>query len=323
MNRLYYTLGTGIEDNALFGVKASPRATVAYYLWPGVKAHASFGEGIKEPSVYQQTSSLYNTLAALPNGASLIQQFHVSQVGAERARTFDGGVDRDLGRRGKAGITYFHNQFSNGVEYVPEQGLTELGVPVSVAQAAEFGAYVNSLTVVSKGVELEADYRWGGFSLRGGYTYLDAVVQRSFSSDALSPTYNPAFPTIAIGAYSPLVAARPFRQAPHSGYFMFSYEHNRWSGSVTGTLVSRRDDSDFLLYDKDGNPTMLLPNRNLDPSYQNIGFSGRYRLNRFASLYSTVQNLFSEHYVETIGYPALPFTFHSGVQLTFGGESWK
>ena len=31
-NRLYYTLGSGIEKNAIFGVEATPRASLAYYL---------------------------------------------------------------------------------------------------------------------------------------------------------------------------------------------------------------------------------------------------------------------------------------------------
>ena len=50
-NRLYYTLGSGLEDNGLFGFAATPRASVAYYLarpssarWlSGTKLHGSFG----------------------------------------------------------------------------------------------------------------------------------------------------------------------------------------------------------------------------------------------------------------------------------------
>jgi iron complex outermembrane receptor protein/vitamin B12 transporter len=33
--------------------------------------------------------------------------------------------------------------------------------------------------------------------------------------------------------------------------------------------------------------------------------------------------LFSEHYFEAFGYPALPLTFRTGIKLNFGGESWK
>ena len=49
---------------------------------------------------------------------------------------------------------------------------------------------------------------------RGGYTYLDAVVQRSFTNDDSAllgpiPTFSDGTP---IGPYSPLKGARPFRR---------------------------------------------------------------------------------------------------------------
>ncbi|HTR67144.1 MAG TPA: TonB-dependent receptor [Terriglobales bacterium] len=330
-NRLYYTLGSGIEKNELFGVEATPRASLAYYLmrpsgsgfFSGTKARASFGKGIKEPSLYQQLSSLYALLQE-SGESSLISQFHVSPVGAQRSRNYDGGVDQEfLNGRARLGITYFHNEFTNGVEYVPQQGLVALGIPADVAQAAAFGAYVNSMDFRAQGVEAELEYKINSnFMARGGYTYLDAVVQRSFSSDALSPSFNPNFPTTPIGVYSPLVGARPFRRAPHSGYFQVNYSRARWFGSLTGTFVSRRDDSDFL-YDQYGGNTMLLPNRNLAPAYQRIDLSGSYRVNRFVQVYSSMQNLFSQHYTETFGYPSLPFTLRAGIKLTLGGESWK
>jgi iron complex outermembrane receptor protein/vitamin B12 transporter len=198
----------------------------------------------------------------------------------------------------------------------------------SPAVQANYGyAYVNSLTYRAQGAEIEAEYRLStNLFLRGGYTYLDAVVQRSFSSDNLggAPSNNPLFPNILIGDYSPLVGARPFRQAPHSGYFAISYKRQRWFVSASGTLVSRRDDSDFLGYsDSNGGNTLLLPNRNLDPAYQRIDVSGSYQLHRSVQIYSAIQNLLSQHYDEAFGYPALPFTFRSGIQFELGGESWK
>jgi vitamin B12 transporter len=331
-NRLYYSIGMGIEDNSVFGIAATPRAALAYYLvrpgntkWlSGTKLRFSFSNGIKEPSIFYQTSSLYGLLAALPDGSALIAQYHVGPIGAERARSFDGGIDQELcGSRGRLGITYFHNLFSDGIEFVPQQGLVTLGVPEAIAQAAEFGAAVNSQVLRTQGAEIELEYKLGDhLSARGGYTYLDAVVQRSFSSDALSPSFNPAFPSIPIGAFSPLRGARPFRRAPHSGYFGVYYNRSRWLLSLTGTMVGKRDDSDFL-FDKDGGPTLLLPNRNLDAAYQRLDLSGSYRVNRILSLYSSLQNILGEHYSEAFGFPSLPFTFNSGIKITVGGESWK
>jgi iron complex outermembrane receptor protein/vitamin B12 transporter len=150
------------------------------------------------------------------------------------------------------------------------------------------------------------------------------VVQRSFSSDqGVGESFNPAFNfgNIPIGAFSPLVGARPFRVAPHSGYFGVNYTGPKFYSSLTGTFVGRRDDSDFLT-DPYFGPTMLLPNRNLDGSYVRLDLSGGYRITSRLTAYTNIQNLLSEHYVQAFGFPALPFTFRSGIKITFGGESW-
>jgi iron complex outermembrane receptor protein/vitamin B12 transporter len=331
-NRLYYNFGSGIEDNGLFGVAATPRASLAYYLarpsstgWlSGTKLHASFGKGIKEPNISEQASSLFNILSADPTTIPLIAQYQVGQIGPENSRTYDAGVDQQiLNGRARVGLTYFHNQYTNGIEFVPQSGLAELGVPPAEVAALEFGAYVNSEALRTQGVELEAEYKINSHLFaRGGYTYTGAVVQRSFSSDqGPGESFNPSFPGIPIGAFSPLVGARPFRVAPNTGYFGLNYARSKFYGSLTGTLVGLRDDSDFLS-DPNFGPTMLLPNRNLDGAYQRIDLSGGYQVTPRLSVYTNIQNLFSEHYAESFGYPALPFTFRSGIKMNFGGESW-
>lgn len=333
-NRLYYNLGSGIEDNGLFGLAGTPRASLAYYLvrpttagWlTGTKLHASFGKGIKEPNLFQQINSLHDILAALPDGGGLISQYHVGEIGPENSRTYDGGIDQELWNgRARLGLTYFHNQFTNGVEFVPQAGLAALGVPAANLPALGFGAYINSEAFRTQGAEFEAEYRIDSHLFaRGGYTYTDALVQHSFSSDALCPAcnQNPNFPGVDIGAFSPLVGARPFRVAPHTGYFGLNYTRSRFFSSLTGTLVGQRDDSDFL-YDANFGTTLLLPNRNLDGAYQRLDLSGGYNATSRVTLYTDIQNLLSEHYAEAFGFPALPFTFRSGIKVNFGGESWR
>ena len=333
-NRLYYNLGSGIEDNGLFGLAGTPRASLAYYLvrpsssglLSGTKLHASFGKGIKEPNLFQQINSLFDILAPLPDGSGLISQYHVGQIGPENSRTYDGGIDQELGNgRARVGLTYFHNQFTNGVEFVPQAGLAALGVPAANLPALGFGAYINSEAFRTQGAEFEAEYRIDSHLFaRGGYTYTDAVVQHSFSSDALSPAanQNPNFPGIDVGAFSPLVGARPFRVAPHTGYFGLNYTRSKFFTSLTGTLVGRRDDSDFL-YDANFGTTLFLPNRNLDGAYQRLDLSGGYNLTSRVTAYTDIQNLLSEHYAEAFGFPSLPFTFRSGLKVNFGGESWR
>jgi vitamin B12 transporter len=333
-NRLYYNVGSGIENNGLFGLAGTPRASIAYYLvrpsgtsWlSGTKLHVSFGKGIKEPAIFQQTGSLFDTLSGVPGGDQLISQFHVGQIGPENSRTYDGGVDQQLWNgRARIGLTYFHNEFTNGIEFLSQPALAALGVPAANLPAVEFGAYINSEAFRSQGVEFESEFRINNHLFaRGGYTYTDAVVQHSFSSDAFCPTcnQNPNFPGIDIGAFGPLVGARPFRVAPHSGYFALNYTRTKFYSSLTGTLVGRRDDSDFLS-DANFGTTLLLPNRNLDGAYQRVDLSGGYQLTPRLATYASIQNLLSEHYAQAFGFPSLPFTFRSGVKINFGGESWK
>ena len=334
-NRFYYTVGGGIENNAVFGVAGTPRASLAYYLrrpgssrvFSGTKLRGNFSTGIKEPSISDAGLSLFGLLQTLSDGEQLIAQYHVAPIGAERSRTYDAGIEQIFFEgRAKLGLTYFHNEFGNLIEYVPGQGLIDIGIPPIIvdqlAAAYQYGATVNSQAFRAQGAEAELEYRLGrNFVARGGYDYLDAVVQRSFSSDALGPSFNPAFPTIPIGVYSPLIGARPFRRAPQSGYIAVSYHHSQWTGSLTGTFVGKRDDSDFL-YDKDGGTSLLLPNRNLDAGYQKLDFGGSYQANHALSVYADLQNVLNQQYSEAFGYRALPFTFRSGIRVTLGGESW-
>lgn len=334
-SRFFYTAGVGVDDDAVFGVAASPRVSAAYFLvrphdgtfFSGTKIRSSYGQGIKEPTITQQVDSLYGVLAALPNGSQLISEHHINPIGPERSTTFDTAFEQYfLSSRFHLAATFFHNEFSNQMEYVDGTALPLLGVPQDVAAEVTdtaYGAYVNSLRYRALGTELELEARLGShWTARGGWTYLDAVVQQSFSSDALAPSINPLFPDIPIGAYSPLVGARPFRQAPQTGFFTLIYSRQRYDFAFTGTLVGRRDDSTFLT-DEYGGTTLLLPNRNLDGAYQDIGFTGSYRISRAVSLYANADNLLSQHYQEAFGYPAAPFNFRVGVRFSIGGETWK
>lgn len=330
-NRLFYSLGGGVEKNAVFGVAATPRASLAYYLFRpgqgllrGTKLKFSFGQGIQEPSIFNETNSLFDLLSNLPGGNALVQKFGIKPIGAERARTYDFGLQQSLGQRALLDITLFHNEFYHQVEFIPSNVLPELGVPISIAQATEFnsGATVNSMNYLAQGVETQLQFKISRALLaRGGYTYLDARVQHSFSNDPLSPVTNPEFPNIPIGADSPLVGARPFRRAPHTGFLSVTYSKSRWDALFQGTFVGPRDDSTFLLFsDANFGNTLLLPNRNLDGAYQKLDLSGDYRLNRHLMFFASMENLLSEKYDTAFGFPALPFTVRSGLRITIGGE---
>jgi len=338
LGRLFYTIGSGLEDNGLFGIAGTPRASLAWQvaqgsrnsLFSGTKLRASFGKGIKEPSISNQLGSLYGQLTSgeIPNGTQIASQDHIKAIGPQNSRSYDGGLDQSLfAGRSRFSVSLFHNEFTNGIEYVGSQELAALNVSsvISNALGAYGGASVNSESYRAMGVESEFESQLTrNLFVRAGYTYTDARIQNSFSSDAIGPSFNPDFPLIAIGAYYPLRGARPFRIAPHTGYFEAGYSRNRLTTTLRGTLVGSRDDSDFLLgADANGLNTLLLPNRNLDGAYQRLDLSSSYRVNRYIALNESIQNLLSEHYSEAFGYPALPFTIRMGMKFTFGGESWS
>ena len=254
-----------------------------------------------------------------PGGDQLIKKFGIRPVRAERSRSYDFGVLQSFTDRTLLNVTLFHNQFYDQIEFLGTSALQSLGVPTDVINAAGFGATVNTLNYLAKGAEMELQFKiTNALQARGGYTYLDARVQRSFSSDALAPSINPSFPDVPIGAFSPLIGARPFRRAPHSGFLAVTYNKSRWSALFQGVFVGRRDDSTFLLDANFGN-TLLLPNRNLDGAYQKLDLSGDFKLNRHLTLFTSMENLLSERYNSNFGFPALPFTVRSGVRITVGG----
>jgi len=329
-DRLFYTLGGGIEDNGLFGIADTPRASLAWQvargsagkIFGGAKLRASFGKGIKEPAIFDQLDSVHTLVPS------------VAPIGPENSRSFDGGIDQLLfNSRSRLSLTLFHNQITNGIEYIPQQGLIDIGVPSAIANNLPYGATVNSLAYRAQGVEAETEYQvTRDVFACAGYTYVDARIQNSFTSDnatgpggsGVGPSTNPSFPNIPIGVFSPLIGARPFRIPPHSGYFEAGYRHSRLFASLRGTLVGSRDDSDYLTSSDPNSPAaLLLPNRNLDGAYPRLDLASSYQANRHVALEGNFQNLLCEHYSEAFGYPSLPFTFRLGMKFTLGGESWS
>jgi vitamin B12 transporter len=325
-HRFFTTFGVGLEHNSFFGFAATPRVSMAYYLrkpsnagiFGETKLKFNFGQGIKEASTTQQASALINLLTP-----DQISQFNVAPIGPERSRTFDFGLEqRFWNGRSLLGVTLFYNNFYDLISFLNPSALISIGVPPDVANGTQIGgAYVNASSERMKGAEVEYKMDIGhGFLFQGEYTYLDGLVTKAFGD----PVFNDAFPTIPIGAFSPLEGARPFHRAPHSGNLSLFYSRRKLNAAFTGYLVSRRDDSTFLEDGFFGN-SMLLPNRNLAPGYQKFDLSFSYAVTPYAKVYTSMENLLSQHYEAAFGFPALPFTIRSGITFTLGGSRgwWK
>jgi vitamin B12 transporter len=322
-HRLYVTAGGGFVNNAVFGYAAVPNVSVAYYLrkpsgnefFSETKLRGNFGKGIKEPNTYEQANQLYNLLTP-PERA----EYDVSQVGPERSRVFDFGVQQGLWHgRSRLELTYFQNRFYDLLTYLEPAALVSVGVNPGAAAASEFGAYINASSENFRGAQVQFVTELGhGLRAQANYTYLDGVVTQTFGA----PAYNPAFPTIPIGAFEPLLGGRPFRRPPQSGSFALYYARRKFTVALTGYLAGRSDDSTSL-DDANYYTTMLLPNRNLNAGYQKIDLSGRYAVRPWVSVYTSMENLLSEHYTPAFGFPALPFAIRAGLTFTIGGDNWR
>jgi vitamin B12 transporter len=321
--RLYVTGGVAVDHNQIFGDQATPRVSAAAYLrQPSAKGSIgdtkltfNAGKGIKEPSLLEQLSSLF---ALIP--ASTAASLGVSPIGPERSRSLDLGIEQGLAAgHGRVRVAYFNNDFSDLIEFVSQNVLPQVGVPVAAASAIPFGAYVNSQSYRAQGIEASGEARLGKVKVTGSYMYLDAVVTQSFSDGALSPAINPAFPGIPIGAFSPLVGARPFRRPVNSGSLTASYIGVRAQLSMAGYFFGKQDDTTGLTDGFFGN-SMLLPNKDLDPAYQKFDISGSYRIHPRVRGYVTLENAFNQTFDPVAGFPALPRSVRTGVTVTFGGD---
>jgi vitamin B12 transporter len=330
-NRLFYTLSGVIEKNQLYGTVGQPRVGLAYFpvrpgggIAHGTKLTFNFSKGVQEPDLNSQLGSLQGILAQY-GYADLIARYNVPPIGGETSRSYDGGIEQTfLNERLLMKAIYFHNEFGNQIEFVDGGTLPLLGVSPVVAAAVEKtygGASVNSLAFRAQGAELEVQGEISSHIFgRGGYTYTDGVVQRSFSSDAIGPQENPLFPGVELGISSPLIGARPFRRPPHVGFVGVTYTTPKWFAQVQGSFASRSDDSTFIssFSSLSGDNSLLLPNRNLDSAYAKIDVGGSYQLMPSMAVYGQLDNLVSDQHIGPIGYPSLPLTFRAGMRFAIG-----
>lgn len=341
-NRLYYTLGGSLEHYSLFGTETTPRAGFSFYavkprkgFFNSTRILFNYGDAVREPKLTDQDYSLYSLLTAA-GAQSTLTQLKITPLAAPRTRTYEGGIEQSF-YDGHIVVrtTYFHNQFGKELEYVGSSMITSALPGLTTAQrtlllneltlSGNYGAEVNSEAFRAQGVEGSVEAGIGkGLFLRGGYTYLDAVVERSFDSDnaALIGGYAPSYDGIAIGANSPLVGARPFRRPPHTGYFTTSYTTGKLTSVFNASFASRSDDSTFLgSMDADGGNSLLLPNRNLDHGFAKLDLSSSYRLLSWVTAYTQMENLLNQEHIAPIGYRSLPYNIRTGLRFSWGPGS--
>jgi iron complex outermembrane receptor protein/vitamin B12 transporter len=330
-DRISVTAGLGHARIEGFASRYSPRVSVAAYLrtpaakgfWGDTRLTFNAGRGIKATSATAVNQSLFTLLQKTPAGAALAAGAGIGPIGPERGRNLDVGLEQGLwGGHARARAAYFNNAFFDLTEFVSRNLLTsQFGIAPDVAAAAGSGAYVNSQSYNAHGVELSLDATIGRLRFAGSYAYLAADVTQSLSSGALTPSFNPAFPGIPIGNFSPLKGQRPFRRPANTGNLLVSYSQGAATVALSGYVAGKADDSTFLGgSDLNFGNSLLLPNRDLNPGYQKVDVSGSYLFNRTVKWFATIENLFNEHYEPAFGFPGLPISVRTGVTITFGGR---
>jgi iron complex outermembrane receptor protein/vitamin B12 transporter len=338
-SRFFYTLGGSVEHYSLFGLQGSPRVGVSYHalkprsgIFSGTRVLFNFGNAVREPKLTDEDGSLYTFLQG-NGGQSTIAQLHLGRLQAPTTRTYEGGVEQAfLSDHILFRASYFHNEFGREIEYVGLNLIPELLPNLSQAQQQNllqtlqedfaFELTLNSQAFRAQGIESTVE---GGIGkdifLRGGYTYLDAVVQRSFTNDDEEllgpiPTFTDGTP---IGPFAPLQGARPFRRAPHTGFITATYSHKGLTGMFNAAFASRSDDSTYLEFaDANGGNSQLLPNRNLDYGYAKLDLGASYQLLKMLSVYGRAENLTDNQHIAPIGFPSLPFTVRAGLKIEWG-----
>jgi iron complex outermembrane receptor protein/vitamin B12 transporter len=331
-SRVFYTAGGSVEKNHLYGITGAPRIGLSYQpVFPsekwmhGTRLRANVATGVQEPTLGIEFASLYQQLLQSGDTAD-IAKYHVTPAGAERSRTYDVGVDQNVrGEKLAVKLGYFRSTYNHQLEGVDSGALEAIfGYSPSVVDNV-YAPYLNSLAFRAQGAEFETDWKpTERFLMRGGYTYLDAVVTQSFSSDAYNNgqyNNNPNLPGIAIGAEGPLIGARPFRRPPHTGYFAVEYTGGKFGAAMKGALASRSDDSTFLDgFDVNLGNTLVLPNRDLDFGYAKLDAHISYAVKKRVTAFTELDNLLGQQHIGPIGYPALPFTVRAGVKVRLWGD---
>lgn len=139
------------DDNSSYGNQDIAQLAFATKLNDRVRLHASAGQGVKTPSLYQLYSD-YGT-------ASLV---------TEKGLTIDGGADVALGN-GSLGATAFTRTVRDLIDFGYD----------NCTAVQPYGCYGNIDRSKASGLELEGLQTFGAWTVRGNYSFLD-TDNRSF-----------------------------------------------------------------------------------------------------------------------------------------------
>ena len=277
--RLVAVAGARYVHNDTFGNAALPRVALSFLAlkgnetFSGTRLRFSYASGIKEPRFEESFAA---PPFSIPN----------PDLKAEENRAFEAGFEQSLlaGRFALSAI-YFNNLFRNQIDY-------------SCCNDDFQGQYININRSMAHGAEVILQGRiTPRLALNTGYTYTSSeILKQPFAFDDV---HQPGMPLL--------------RRPKHLGSVLLVYTRSRWGGSVGGTFVGRRLDSDFLFA-----PEIVQVLH--AAGYGRVDLGGWYAINSRMTAYVNVGNALNNHYNEVVGYPALSANFAAGMRFRIGGE---
>jgi len=177
---------------------------------------------------------------------------------------------------------YFNNLFHDQIEFE------------TINPTTFQGQYENLEKSLAHGAELGLQSRiTQRLSWNASYTYTSTQILQA-----------PA------GSFPPYAQGDPLLRRPrHSATTLLSYLASRWGGTLGGSFVGPRPDSDF-----DGF------NINHTPGYFLLDLGGWYKVNSHITIYANAENVLDHFYEEVTGYPSLRANFRAGMRFRIGGE---
>jgi vitamin B12 transporter len=154
------------DDFSQYKAATTVRALVVLKPAAGVALHASYGEGIAQPTFYDLFGFFPRSFVGNPN------------LRPEGSRGFEAGL-RWTNDLASFGVTAFSNRLEDEIVDVFDSK-TFLGSTRNVDGRSR-----------RRGFELDGQYRLGGLSIGANYTYLDAQEQRTAGGEAVRETRRP------------------------------------------------------------------------------------------------------------------------------------
>jgi len=285
--RISFVGGLRYVNNESFGEKVVPHAALVITALEGgemigaTRFRFAYGTGIKAPR-FEESFGLGSLADPNPD------------LKPEENRALEGGLEQDFDSgRYTVSAVYYNNLFTNQITFVTID-------PVTFE-----GKYENLNRALAHGAELELKARpTARLNLSAGYTYTSTQILRSNNCDAFfSATTCPGLPLL--------------RRPKHLGSVLATYTQTRWGGSLGGSFVGRRPDSDFLFCSILG---CGVPAQDHTAGYARIDLGGWWRLNHYVTAYANLENALNKHYEDVSGYPAPRINFRAGFRFRIGGD---